>query len=113
MNRHAIPFDEFFLNFRRAAYRVYCRNTKMKHADKLKNILKEEYMVRSCVKDLMCEENRLRELMAIPISDILRYRDMADSIDPEEALRFLADRFIDNCGVSLGMRGFYDYCASY
>lgn len=70
-------------------------------------------MVRSCVKDLMCEENRLRELMAIPISDILRYRDMADSIDPEEALRFLADRFIDNCGVSLGMRGFYDYCASY
>ncbi len=113
MNRHAIPFDEFFLNFRRAAYRVYCRNTKMKHTDKLKNILIEEYMVRSCVKDLMCEENRLRELMAIPISDILRYRDMADSIDPEEALRFLANRFIDNCGVSLGMRGFYDYCAGY
>jgi len=85
----------------------------MKHTDKLKNILIEEYMVRSCVKDLMCEENRLRELMAIPISDILRYRDMADSIDPEEALRFLANRFIDNCGVSLGMRGFYDYCAGY
>lgn len=113
MNRHTIPFDEFFLNFRRAAYRVYSRNIKMIHPDKFKNILKEEYMVRSCVKDLMCEKNRLKELMAIPISDILRYRDMADSIDPEEALKFLADKFIDNCGVCLGMRGFYDYCACY
>lgn len=109
----AIPFDEFFLNFRRAAYRVYCRNAKMKHKDKLKTILKDEYMIRSSVKDLMCEENRLRELMAIPISDILRYRDMAESVDPEEALRYLADLFIDSCGVSLGMRGFADYCASY
>lgn len=70
-------------------------------------------MIKSSVKELMCDEERLRQLMNIPISDILRYRDMADNIDPEDALRFLADRFIDNCGVSLGMRGFYDYCASY
>lgn len=36
----AIPFDEFFLNFRRAAYRVYCRNAKMKNQDKFKNHFK-------------------------------------------------------------------------
>ena len=70
-------------------------------------------MIRSSVKELMCEDARLEQLMNIPISEILHYRDMADSVDPEDALRFLADRFIDNCGVSLGMRGFYDYCASY
>ena len=70
-------------------------------------------MIRSRVKELMCENERLRQLMDIPISDILRYRDMADTVDPEDALRILADRFIDNCGVSLGMRGFYDYCAGY
>lgn len=70
-------------------------------------------MIRSSVKELMCEDALLEQLMNIPISEILHYRDMADSVDTEEALRFLADRFIDNCGVSLGMRGFYDYCASY
>lgn len=70
-------------------------------------------MIRSSVKELMCEDALLEQLMNIPISEILHYRDLADSVDPEEALRFLADRFIDNCGVSLGMRGFYDYCASY
>ena len=70
-------------------------------------------MIRSSVKKLMCEDARLEQLMNIPISEILHYRDMADSVDSEEALRFLADRFIENCGVSLGMRGFYDYCASF
>ena len=70
-------------------------------------------MIRSSVKELMCEDARLEELMNIPISEILHYRDMADSVDPEEALRSLADRIIENCGVSLGMRGFYGYCASY
>ena len=73
----------------------------------------EEYMIRRSVKELMCEDERLRQLMNIPIQDILRYRDMADTVDPEDALRFLADRFIDNCGISPGMRGFYDYCAGY
>lgn len=61
----------------------------------------------------MCEEGRLKELMDLPISDILQYRDRADSVDPEDALRYLADMFIDNCGVSLGMRGFADYCSCY
>lgn len=70
-------------------------------------------MIKNIVKKLMCEDERLRQLMDIHIPDILRYRDMADMVDPEDALRFLADRFIDNCGISLGMRGFYDYCAGY
>lgn len=52
-------------------------------------------MIRSSVKELMCEDARLEQLMNIPISEILHYRDLADSVDPEEALRFLADRFID------------------
>ncbi len=76
-------------------------------------IIREEFMIKDTVKELTCENDRLQELLNIPISDILRYRDMADSVDPEEAIRFLADRFIENCGVSLGMRGFYDYCMSY
>lgn len=109
----AIPFDEFFLNFRRAAYRVYCRNAKMKHKDKLKDILKEEYMIRSSAKTLMCEEDRLKELMAIPMTEIFSYRDKADTVDPEEALRYLAGLFIDNFGLRLRICGFADRCASY
>lgn len=71
-------------------------------------------MIRKSIKDIiMCENDRLRELMNMPISKILSYRDTSDSVDPEEALRYLADRYIENCGISLGMRGFYDYCASY
>ena len=70
-------------------------------------------MIKNIVKKLMCEDERLRQLMDIHISDILRYRDMADTVNPEDALRILADRFIDNCGISLGMRGFYDYCSGY
>lgn len=69
-------------------------------------------MIRESVKVLMCENDRLKELMRIPISDILSYCDNADSVDPEEAVSFLADRFIDNCGI-LGMRDIYDSCASY
>lgn len=109
----AIPFDEFFLNFRRAAYRVYCRNAKMKNQDKFKNILKEEYMIRDSVKRLMCEEDRLKELMAIPMTEILSCRDKADTVAPEEALRYLADMFIDNYGESLRMCSFAYDCASY
>lgn len=107
MSKKVIPYDEFFLSFRRAAHACYRRDKKFI------TIFKEKYMIRNSVKDLMCEESRLRELMAIPISDILRYKDMAGSVDPEEALRYLADMFIDNCGESLGMRGFADYCANY
>lgn len=61
----------------------------------------------------MCENGRLKELMDLPISDILRYRALSDSIDPEEALHYLADMFVDNCGISRGMRGFADYCSDY
>lgn len=107
MSKKVIPYDEFFLSFRRAAHACYRLDKKFI------TIFKEKYMIRNSVKDLMCEESRLRELMAIPISDILRYKDMAGSVDPEEALRYLADMFIDNCGESLGMRGFADYCANY
>ncbi len=73
-------------------------------------------MIRSSVKTLMCEDVRLKELMEIPVSAILRYRDMADTIDPEEALRFLADKYIDECESNSGRWGrsapFY-YCAEY
>lgn len=106
-SKKLIPYNEFFLSFRRAAHACYRRDKKFM------TILKEEYMIRSSVKDLMCEDSRLRDLMSIPVSEILRYSDMADNIDPEEALRYLADLFIDNCGQSLGMRGFADYCAGY
>lgn len=85
----------------------------MKHKDKLKDILKEEYMIRGSVKTLMCEEDRLKELMAIPMTEILSYRDKADTVDPGEALRYLTDLFMDNCGSSLRMCGFAEHCASY
>lgn len=70
-------------------------------------------MIRGSVKTLMCGEDRLKELMAVPITEILLYRDKADTVDPEEALRYLADLFIDNCDRSLRMCGFADHCASY
>ena len=73
-------------------------------------------MIRSSVKTLMCEDSRLYDLLMIPISDILRYRDMADTVDPEEALRFLADKYIDECESNSGLMGLstpYDYCADY
>lgn len=73
-------------------------------------------MIRSSVKTLMCEDSRLYDLLMIPISDILRYRDMADTVDPEEALRFLADKYIDECESNSGLMGLsapYYYCADY
>ena len=73
-------------------------------------------MIQSSVKTLMCEDSRLYDLLMIPISDILRYRDMADTVDPEEALRFLADKSIDECESNSGLMGLsasYHYCADY
>ena len=64
----------------------------------------------------MCEDSRLYDLLMIPIYDILRYRDMADTVDPEEALRFLADKYIDECESNSGLMGLsapYYYCAYY
>lgn len=73
-------------------------------------------MIRSSVKELMCEDARLEQLMNIPISDILYYRDMANSVDPEEALCFLADKYIDECESNSGLwelNAPYYYCADY
>lgn len=64
-------------------------------------------------KALLCENARLEEVMNIPISEILDYKSRADSVNPEDALRFLADMYIDNCGISRGLRGFADYCATF
>lgn len=65
------------------------------------------------VKALICENARLEELMDLPISEILDYKSRADSVNPEDALHYLADMYIDNCGVSQGKRSFADYCAEY
>lgn len=70
-------------------------------------------MIRGSVKTLMCEEDRLKELIAIPMTEILSYRDKADTVNPEEALRYLADLFIDNYDWRPRICGFADYCASY
>lgn len=78
-------------NFRSADYSLALKY--IKHKDKLKNILKEEYMIRGSVKTRMCEEERLKELMAIPMTEILSYQDKADTVNPEEALRYLAELF--------------------
>lgn len=64
-------------------------------------------------KALLCENARLEEIMNIPISEILDYKSRADSVNPEDALRYLADMYIDNCGISCGLRGFADYCATF
>lgn len=64
----------------------------------------------------MCEDTRLYDLLTIPVSDILQYRGMAETIDPEEALRFLADKYIDECESNSGLMGLsapYDFCAEY
>lgn len=50
-------------------------------------------MIRGSVKTLMCEEERLKELIAIPMTEILSYQDNADTVNPEEVLRYLADLF--------------------
>lgn len=70
-------------------------------------------MIQDKVKALLCENEILEELMSIPITEILSYSSKADSVDPEDALRYLSDMWIDNCGVSTGMRSFADYCAGF
>lgn len=64
-------------------------------------------------ESLLGEDDRQKELMNIPLNEILTYVDKSDMVEPEEALRYLADLFIINCGVSLSMRGFADYCSAY
>lgn len=51
--------------------------------------------------------------MSIPLSEIISYSNKADSVEPEDALRYLAGMYIDNCGVSIGLRSFADYCSVY
>lgn len=65
------------------------------------------------VKTLLCETDILRQLMSIPVTEILAYSSKWDTVDPEEALRYLAEMYIDNCGVSTGLRSFADYCAGF
>lgn len=62
---------------------------------------------------LLCENEILEQLMAIPVTEILSYSGKANSVNPEDALRYLSEMYIDNCGVSTGMRSFADYCAEY
>ncbi len=69
--------------------------------------------MKTIVKALLCENHILEEKMSIPINKILSYRSQADTVDPEEALRYLAEMYIDNCGVSIGLRSFADYCSEY
>lgn len=63
------------------------------------------------VKALLCENDILEQLMSIPVTEIISYSRKADSVDPEDALRYLAEMYIDNCGVSTGLRSFADYCS--
>ncbi len=60
---------------------------------------------------LLCKNEILEQLMSIPIGEIISYSKQSDSVNPEEALRYLAEMYIDNCGVSIGMRSFADYCS--
>ncbi|MDE7136641.1 MAG: hypothetical protein K2N91_08405 [Muribaculaceae bacterium] len=69
--------------------------------------------MKTTVKALLCENEILEQLMSIPINEILSYSSKSDSVDPEEALRYLAEMYIDNCGVSTGLRSFADYCSVY
>lgn len=70
-------------------------------------------MIKDKVKALLCENERLEELMSIPVTEILLYSSKADMVDPEEALGYLSEMYIDNCGISTGMRSFADYCAGF
>lgn len=63
------------------------------------------------VKALLCENEILEQLMAIPVSEMLTYARKVESVNPEDALRYLAQMYIDNCGVSTGLRSLADYCS--
>lgn len=64
-------------------------------------------------KALLCENSILEQLMSIPVKEIISYSKKADSVNPEDALGYLAEMYISNCGVSTGMRSFADYCSEY
>ena len=70
-------------------------------------------MIREKVRALICENDILEQLMSIPVTETLSYSSKADSVNPEDALRYLAEMYIDNCGVSTGTRSFADYCAEF
>lgn len=69
--------------------------------------------MKSKIEALLCKNSILEQLISIPFAEILTYSRKADSVDPEEALRYLAEMYIDNCGVSTGLRSFADYCSVY
>lgn len=70
-------------------------------------------MIQEKLRSLICENDILEQLMSVPVTEILSYSRQADSVNPEDALRYLAEMYIDNCGVSTGMRSFADYCAEF
>ncbi|MCM1142508.1 MAG: hypothetical protein NC453_28395 [Muribaculum sp.] len=65
------------------------------------------------LSSLIGEDNLLKELIEMPINKVMAYADKSEIVNPEEALRYLSDMFIENCGVSLSTRGFADYCSGY
>lgn len=62
-------------------------------------------------KALLCKNEILEQLMSIPIGEIISYSKQSDSVNPEEALQYLAEMYINNCGMSTGLRSFADYCS--
>lgn len=69
--------------------------------------------LRPKVRALLCTNDILEQLISIPVTEIISYCGKADSVAPEEALHYLAEMYIDNCGVSTGLRSFADYCARF
>lgn len=65
------------------------------------------------LETLLCSTDISKPPVSIPVDEIMAYCSKADSVDPEEALRYLAEMYIDNCGVSIGLRSFADYCSVY
>ncbi len=74
---------------------------------------KENCMIRNRIRTLMCETDRLAELMDVPMADVLGFADRADELDPRHALLILAQLYVENCGVSAGVRSVIYYAADY
>ena len=63
------------------------------------------------IKSLLIGDDSLESNDQTPVNDILSYCNKAGTVAPEEALRYLAEMYIDNCGISTGFRSFADYCS--
>ncbi len=69
--------------------------------------------MRKNIRTLLCETDRLAEVMKLPVGEFMEYAERAKEVEPRKALERLAEMYMEYCGISAGQRSVIYYAADY